>query len=96
MPARAAGIVTAPHPAICSAVSQRGSASDRRQAAAAPLRERGGRRRPAPVSGQAGASASCIEVANSSGPFCAAAGSIHMTCQPWPSRSKKLREHMKP
>ena len=26
----------------------------------------------------------------------AAAGSIHMTCQPWPSRSKKLREYMKP
>lgn len=23
-------------------------------------------------------------------------GSIHMTCQPWPSRSKKLREYMKP
>jgi DNA-binding transcriptional MerR regulator len=34
--------------------------------------------------GQAGVSASCIDA---SGPCCAAAGSIHMTCQPWPSRS---------
>ena len=31
-----------------------------------------------------------------SGPCSAVAGSIHMTCQPWPSRSKKLREYMKP
>ena len=46
--------------------------------------------------GQAGASASCMEAANASGPCSAAAGSIHMTCQPWPSRSKKLREYMKP
>ena len=45
---------------------------------------------------QAGASASCVEAANASGPCSAAAGSIHMTCQPWPSRSKKLREYMKP
>jgi hypothetical protein len=48
------------------------------------------------VTGQAGASASCMEAANASGPCSAAAGSIHMTCQPWPSRSKKLREYMKP
>ena len=48
------------------------------------------------VAGQAGASASCMEAANASGPCSAAAGSIHMTCQPWPSRSKKLREYMKP
>jgi hypothetical protein len=48
------------------------------------------------VVGQAGASASCVEAANASGPLSAAAGSIHMTCQPWPSRSKKLREYMKP
>lgn len=48
------------------------------------------------VVGQAGASASCIDAANASGPCSAAAGSIHMTCQPWPSRSKKLREYMKP
>jgi hypothetical protein len=48
------------------------------------------------VVGQAGASASCMEAANASGPCSAAAGSIHMTCQPWPSRSKKLREYMKP
>ena len=37
--------------------------------------------------GQAAASASCAEAANASGPCSAAAGSIHMTCQPWPSRS---------
>ena len=48
------------------------------------------------VVGQAGASASCMEAANSSGPCSTAAGSIHMTCQPWPSRSKKLREYIKP
>ncbi len=30
------------------------------------------------------------------GACCAAAGSIHMTCQPWPSRSEKLREYRKP
>jgi hypothetical protein len=48
------------------------------------------------VVGQAGASASCTEAANASGPRSTAAGSIHMTCQPWPSRSKKLREYMKP
>ena len=48
------------------------------------------------VAGQAGASVSCMEAANASGPCSAAAGSIHMTCQPWPSRSKKLREYMKP
>ena len=52
--------------------------------------------RPAEQVGQAGASASCMEAANASGPCSAAAGSIHMTCQPWPSRSKKLREYMKP
>ena len=46
--------------------------------------------------GQAGPSASWVEAANASGPCSAAAGSIHMTCQPWPSRSKKLREYMKP
>lgn len=46
--------------------------------------------------GQAGPSASCVEAANASGPCSAADGSIHMTCQPWPSRSKKLREYMKP
>src|SRR3954471_16552422 len=45
---------------------------------------------------QAAASASCMDAANASGPCSAAAGSIHMTCQPWPSRSKKLREYMKP
>jgi hypothetical protein len=48
------------------------------------------------VVGQAGASASWMEAADVSGPCWAAAGSIHMTCQPWPSRSKKLREYMKP
>src|SRR5947208_959530 len=37
-----------------------------------------------------------MEVANASGPCSTAAGSIHMSCQPWPSRSKKLREYMKP
>lgn len=52
--------------------------------------------RNAVVVGQAGASATCVEAANASGPCSAAAGSIHMTCQPWPSRSKKLREYMKP
>jgi hypothetical protein len=47
------------------------------------------------VVGQAAAPASSMEAATASGP-CAAAGSIHITCQPWPSRSKKLREYMKP
>ena len=39
------------------------------------------------VLGQAAASASSVAAANASGPCSAAAGSIHMTCQPWPSRS---------
>ncbi|TQJ37606.1 hypothetical protein FBY34_8441 [Streptomyces sp. SLBN-115] len=53
---------------------------------------------PYAVVGQAcaSASASCVAAANASGPCSTAAGSIHMTCQPWPSRSKKLREYMKP
>src|SRR3954470_17054009 len=46
--------------------------------------------------GQAGGSASGAEAANASGPCSAAAGSIHMTCQPCPSKSKKLREYMNP
>jgi hypothetical protein len=43
------------------------------------------------VSWAAGAPASPVEAASA-----CAAGSIHMTCQPWPSRSKKLREYMNP
>nr|WP_276612219.1 hypothetical protein [Kineococcus vitellinus] len=29
---------------------------------------------------------------DTSGPCCAATGSIHITCRPWPSSSKELRE----
>ena len=29
-------------------------------------------------------------------PSCSGAGSIHMICQPWPSKSKEVREYMKP
>lgn len=34
-----------------------------------------------------GAGESYAEAAKASGPCSAASGSIHMTCQPWPSRS---------
>src|ERR671933_861789 len=54
-----------------------------------PKRFAAGRRR-------ADASAYWAATTNSAAPCCAAAGFIHMTCQPCPLRSKKLREYMKP
>lgn len=46
---------------------------------------------------QSGEDVGClVTAANASGLCSSAPRSIHMTCQPWPLRSKKLREYMWP